>query len=338
MAKRARQSESIDFDPELTELPVEARWREWMNRVEADDTIHWIVGGIEPPELAAAREEDEFREARQRERLWYVATTRARDLLIIPELPGAASRSWSRVMDLGQKRLSEFRTDLLPAPVASPANMHTNEQTEAVFTAERERLAAASTPIIWDRPSDRDADRSADTTDTFVVDTTADGLRIVGAGQVRGNVLHKLMEELLNGELSAVREQGIQRAAELLDQLQQTVDDETEAVRPDPIEMAETALRTLDLPELIPFIEQLVPEIPLWAASAPRFLAGRADAAVMEGDRIVLVVDWKSDVNPDAAAQSAHAAQLRDYLRVTGAERGAIVYISVGHVSWIEPR
>lgn len=35
MAKRARQSESLDFDPELTELPPEARWREWMNRVEA---------------------------------------------------------------------------------------------------------------------------------------------------------------------------------------------------------------------------------------------------------------------------------------------------------------
>ena len=35
MARRARRSESMDFDPELTELPAEARWREWMNRVEA---------------------------------------------------------------------------------------------------------------------------------------------------------------------------------------------------------------------------------------------------------------------------------------------------------------
>jgi len=41
---------------------------------QSDDTIHWIIGGIEPPALAAAREEEEFREARQRERLyWYVA-------------------------------------------------------------------------------------------------------------------------------------------------------------------------------------------------------------------------------------------------------------------------
>lgn len=35
MAKHARQSESLDFDPELTVLPAEARWREWMNRIEA---------------------------------------------------------------------------------------------------------------------------------------------------------------------------------------------------------------------------------------------------------------------------------------------------------------
>ena len=50
-----------------------------------------------------------------------------------------------------------------------------------------------------------------------------------------------------------------------------------------------------------------------------------------------MLADWKSDVNPDAAAQSAHAAQLRDYLVITGAERGAVVYMSSGHVSWIEP-
>ncbi|WP_027053666.1 UvrD-helicase domain-containing protein [Mesorhizobium erdmanii] len=305
---------------------------------QSDDTIHWIVGGIEPPELAAAREEEEFREARQRERLWYVATTRARDLLVIPDLPGASSRSWSRVMDLGQKRLTELQTDSLPAPVASPAHADTNEQTEAVFATEAERIDAASAPIIWDRPSERDPDRSADTIDSFVVDITSDGQRIIGAGALRGNVLHKLMEELLNGELPLAREEVTQRASELLGQLQTLVDDEAEAAGPDPVEMAATALRTLGLPELTPFVSRLVPEIPLWAASPPRFLAGRADAVVMEGDRIALVVDWKSDVNPDAAAQGAHAAQLRDYLVVTGAERGAVVYMSSGHLVWIEPR
>lgn len=304
---------------------------------QSDDTIHWIVGGIEPPDLATARNEEEFREARQRERLWYVATTRARDLLVIPDLPGASSRSWSRVMDLGQKRLSELQADMLPASEVTTANVLTNEQTDAIFIAERERIVAASEPILWDRPSERDPDRSADTIDSFVVDITADGQRIVGAGALRGTILHKLMEELLNGELSDSEDEAIRRAGELLDQLQAVVDGDAIERRPDPAEMGKTALRTLRLPELAPFIGRLVPEIPLWAATPPRYLAGRADAAWVDDDRIALVIDWKSDVNPDAIAQGAHAAQLRDYLSVTGAERGAVVYMSAGHVSWIEP-
>ncbi|UPT89808.1 UvrD-helicase domain-containing protein [Bradyrhizobium barranii subsp. apii] len=302
---------------------------------QSDNTIHWIVGGIEPPALVAAREEEEFREARQRERLWYVATTRARDLLVIPDLPGAPSRSWSRVMDLGQKRLSEIRADVLPEPIVTAPQPFANDQTVAVFAAEGERLAAASPPIAWDRPSDRDADRSADLVDAFVVDAGAVvTARIVGAGALRGTILHKLMEELLTGELEHFREEAIHRATELLAQLQS--DDPTDAAKPDAVEMAETALRTLALPELAPFLAKLVPEVPLWAANPPCFLAGRADAAAIEGERIALVVDWKSDVNPAATTHSAHVAQLRDYLRVTGAERGAIVYMSAAQVSWVE--
>ncbi|WP_225140392.1 UvrD-helicase domain-containing protein [Bradyrhizobium sp. NBAIM14] len=303
---------------------------------QSDDTIHWIVGGIEPPELVTAREEEEFREARQRERLWYVATTRARDLLVIPDLPGAPSRSWSRVMNLGQKRLSEIRADALPEPVMSASQSMANDQTVAIFAAENQRLVAASPPIVWDRPSDRDADRSADLVDAFVVDPATDvTARIVGAGALRGTILHKLMEELLTGELEQVREGATLRATELLAQLQS--DDATDAERPDAVEMAEVALRTLALPELAPFLALLVPEVPLWAANPPRYLAGRADAAAIEGERIALVIDWKSDVDPTAAAHSAHVAQLRDYLSVTGAERGAIVYMSAAQVSWVEP-
>lgn len=304
---------------------------------QSDNTIHWIVGGIEPPELVAARHEEEFREARQRERLWYVATTRARDLLVVPHLPGASSRSWSRVMDLGQARLGEIGTEALPPPEVIAPSVPTNGQTEAIFKGECDRIAAASAPIVWDRPSERDPDRSADVLDSFVVDIAADGQRIVGAGSLRGNVLHKLMEEFLNTELSPNSEDATKRAAQLLEQLLPAAEEEAAKHRPDPVEMAAAALRTLELPELAPFIASLVPEIPLWAAHPPRFLSGRADAVAMEGDRIALVVDWKSDVNPDAAAQGRHAAQLRDYLAVVGGVRGAVVYMSAGHVAWIEP-
>ena len=50
MAKRAKQSESLGFDPELAELPPEARWREWMNRVEA--VLFAAPQPVERPALA----------------------------------------------------------------------------------------------------------------------------------------------------------------------------------------------------------------------------------------------------------------------------------------------
>jgi hypothetical protein len=79
--------------------------------------------------------------------------------------------------------------------------------------AEGECIVAASAPIIWAHPSEHDTDRSADIIDAFVVDITSDGQRIVGAGALRGNVLHKLMEELLNGELPVLKEEVIQRSS-----------------------------------------------------------------------------------------------------------------------------
>ncbi len=113
---------------------------------------------------------------------------------------------------------------MLPVPEVTTANVLTNGQTDAIFIAERERIVAASEPILWDLPSERDPDRNADTIDSFVVDRTSDGLRIIRAGALRGSVLHKLMEELLNGELSQGEEDVTRRAGQLLDQLQAAVD------------------------------------------------------------------------------------------------------------------
>lgn len=303
---------------------------------QSDDTIHWVMEGIEPPELAAARREEEFREARQRERLWYVATTRARDLLIIPDLPEASSQSWSRVVNLGQQRLPEINLDALPPPVAAPPHMTTNEQTQAVFIEERERIAALSPAIVWDNPSDRDTDRSQSITREFVLDEASVGQLVVGGGALRGNVLHKLMEELLGGELPPTLRAVEERAAALMDQLL-TFTEAIPIVTPDASEMAATALRTLTLPELAPFVGRLIPETPLWQASPPHYFAGRADAVVIEDGRAVLVIDWKSDVHPAPHLHAAYSEQLADYLRVTGARRGAIVYMSSGIIRWVEP-
>ena len=68
-----------------------------------------------------------------------------------------------------------------------------------------------------------------------------------------------------------------------------------------------------------------------------RPLAGRADAVMLDSEgAIALVVDWKSDVAPEANSIRTHEGQLAFYLSATGAPRGALVYLTPGTVRWVE--
>src|SRR5262249_5935680 len=107
----------------------------------SDNTLHWVLGSVQPPELDDARAEEQTGEARQRERLWYVACTRARDLLVVPHLPGAESASWSRVVDLGQSRLPELDVRSLTPVAVEPSPVIRNEQTRERFDAEALKVA-----------------------------------------------------------------------------------------------------------------------------------------------------------------------------------------------------
>jgi ATP-dependent exoDNAse (exonuclease V) beta subunit len=61
----------------------------------SDSTLHW-VGDVVPPDLLLALASDDESLARERERLWYVACTRARELLVVPELPQERSKGPGR--------------------------------------------------------------------------------------------------------------------------------------------------------------------------------------------------------------------------------------------------
>jgi hypothetical protein len=87
---------------------------------------------------------------------------------------------------------------------------------------------------------------------------------------------------------------------------------------------------------------RLIPEWPVYGlleeCSNPRALAGRIDAIAYEGDCAEVVVDWKSDVDPSDTDIRIHSGQLENYLRATGAPRGALVYMTPGLVRWIAGR
>jgi ATP-dependent exoDNAse (exonuclease V) beta subunit len=301
----------------------------------SDDTLHWILGQTAPPELAAARAEENRSETRQRERLWYVACTRARDLLIVPCLPSADDRSWCRIVDLGHDRLPELDLGGLPAPRPETEPAVANEQTPERFAAEAEAVAAASPPMAWRRPSDHDADRPLLAEGAVdPANETAEVVITPGAGRLRGIVLHKLMEEFLTGELSEAEASVIARASDLLQQLISGEPD-VAGVLPEPRELAATALSTLRLPEVAALRPKLIPEVAIWAVTEGTLLAGRADAAAWENNVPAVVLDWKSDVRPTPEDRAQYRGQLQEYMAAVGAPRGAVVYMSFGEVAWV---
>jgi len=209
-----------------------------------------------------------------------------------------------------------------------------NEQSADIFVAEQRTVENTSPPLVWRRPSELDGDRLGDSLDGVVtLESHAERLQITGAGAQRGVILHKLMEELLTGEIAEEPIASATRARELLDQLMPGTEDDPS--RPDPNEMATASLRALALPEIAQLRPSLTPEIPIWAADEHGLVAGRADALAINGRRVDAAIDWKSDVNPTLAVRKAHAQQLHDYLSATYASRGAVVYLSSGEIVWV---
>jgi CRISPR-associated exonuclease Cas4 len=325
-------------------IPINAatmlRSRERFVHRSDDHTLHWVIGDVVSPDLLVALRADDESLMRERERLWYVACTRARELLIIPELPPAEQNSWARVVDLAHRALPELDVShmtLAPAAiVVDPPNIQTAE----VFEAERAAIEKIAVPLTWIRPSGHDRDRLP------VVEVVAlepgeapEADEPVGAGRVRGVLLHKLMEEVLTQELNDDLAVLVARARALLAEL--VLDPNGEATLPDPQEIATTASRTLQLPEIAALRDRLIPEWPVYGLLAtrtePTALAGRIDAVAFADEAADVVIDWKSDIDPAEADLRLHAGQLEDYLRATGAARGALVYMTTGTVRWVVP-
>ena len=76
--------------------------------------------------------------------MWYVACTRARDVLILPHLTAGPQRSWSRILDLGHARLPELNLDALPDIAPTPRQVVTNLQTPEIFATEATRINVAA--------------------------------------------------------------------------------------------------------------------------------------------------------------------------------------------------
>lgn len=77
----------------------------------SDDTLHWVLGNVAPPDLAPALAEDDHHSRLEQERLWYVACTRARELLLLPHIADADGRSWAKLIDLKFDDFADSQSD-----------------------------------------------------------------------------------------------------------------------------------------------------------------------------------------------------------------------------------
>lgn len=300
----------------------------------SDDSIHWIMRKIVPPGLHQALALQEEGQARERERLWYVVCTRARNLLILPHLTGADPKSWAGTLDLRHRELPELDLSAFPVYQASTHVPEQNQQTQEIFSREQAAIDTLARQLTWTQPSNDDLDRTAQVVPLSVdVDDAPDVETDVAGSRIRGVILHKLMEEALLGTVNENLDTLRARAATLIAELGSQV----EGASPSPEEVASTTLKTLQLAEIADVRASLVPEWPVYSLDSTQLSAtsGRIDAIAWEGDRAQAVFDWKSDVAPSAQDMQRHASQLLTYLKLSGAPKGAVVYMTSGAVQWI---
>ena len=301
-------------------------------------TLHWVIGDVAPGSLAQARTVEERQQAHERQRMWYVACTRARDLLVVPHLPAARPNSWFRAVRFDQVNISSLDIAALPARQTAVEAPTVNEQTSDLFAREEQTVMESAPTLRWRRPSLHDAEQTDPIGYVSSGEITSMVERPTGAGPLRGSVIHKLIEEIIVGDLSPADAMLRGRAETLVGQLVSfTPGGEPDA--PDSAELSRTVAAALAISDVERLLPYLVPEVAVWHdVGDGELLAGRADAFVVHDEQVLGVVDWKSDFAPRPEDKARYVAQISDYVRATGALAGAVVFVTTGEVVWVGDR
>lgn len=310
------------------------------------ETFYCPVLGVAPKGYETVRQAEKDELDRERIRLWYVAATRARELLVLPRLDITPSKSaWIGLVDLSLADLPALDASHLPAGFTTTAAGVANPQTRASFAAEAETIAAGQTRLTWLAPSRdestagrvlREEEPSLWTGSANDLPPELETTAQVQGGRERGLILHKLMEEVLTGETDEAEATLTDRAADLVRAFGKVpVADPATGLCAG--ELAGCVARTLALPEIAALRPELLAEFPVYALNGEGSelvaTAGIADALTIGSDgRPVAVIDWKSDVNPDAQTLDHYRAQVSAYLDMTGADRGLIVLMTSGRI------
>ena len=310
------------------------------------DTFYCPVFGVKPTGYDEARDAEKAELDREHIRLWYVAATRARELLVLPRLDVVPSKSaWISLLDLSLAELPALDLSHLAPDIEVAATTDGNAQTRESFAAEAAAITDRQRRLTRLAPSRDESSTSAILTPEAVDIWAANDASqpnaetvafSVQGGRERGLILHKLLEEVLTGETSDDVAALTERARALIVAIGKTVvDDPSQGLSPG--ELTGCVTRTLALPEIVALRPTLAPEFSVYASivvgDVEQAAAGISDAISFGPDgNPQVVIDWKSDVQPTLATIDHYRAQVRNYLEMTGTERGLIVMVTSGKI------
>lgn len=315
------------------------------------DTFYCPVFGVKPAGYDEARDAEKAELDRERIRLWYVAATRARELLVLPRLNVAPSKSaWISLLDLSLAALPTLNVGHLPLEVGAAEAGEGNKQTREILAAEAAAIAARHRRLIWLVPSrDENSAGPVLTPEAVQVWAARDARQpddeaarpSIQGGRERGLILHKLIEEVLTGETAEDSAALTDRARSLITALgRSAADAPSQGLAPG--ELAGCVTRTLALPEIAALRPALTPELPVYATAlldeVEQATAGIVDAIALGPDGAPqVVIDWKSDVQPTPETIDHYRSQVQSYLDMTGAARGLIVLVTSGEIFAVAP-
>ena len=319
------------------------------------DTLYMPVFGEVPIGHDEISEYEKAELYRERIRLWYVTLTRACQLLVIPRHEEVHKNSWYHLIENlnGNLKNTDKLISSLPNNEISEDKIIDNEQTLEQFESEATFISEVHTKIKRVTPSRSDSDtvdavlqQSHDIwTDEEGIDvangtTEIEEPQVILGSKDRGSILHKLMEEIIIGEISDDSNALVSRARELIIELGlDPVEDPSEGLSP--TELAECVQRTFAIPEISKIRSGLSAEVPVYALNKledkNELYYGIADALYLNSEgKPSIVIDWKSDVKPDEKRIQKYTKQVKDYLKIVGVKRGMIVFMTNGEVKEIE--
>lgn len=294
--------------------------------------------GYKPSGYAELKDISDAESHNERVRLLYVATTRARDLLVVPVHEKVTDKQWATVTDLKLQDVQPMSLEGFKDSMRVKRDVTANNQDAKTFAEQTTHILASKKKVLNKTPSRHESHGSTlrlSLDDLIDAEPVIDPSEYVQGSAERGIVMHKLMEEILTGELEDNTDLIDARGRELIAQMIASKKEEIKDM--DSRIMAKEIVQTLALPQIAEIRHRLIPEVATCSSYEDDKIEGATfgimdAAAIDEKNEIEIIVDWKSDRSPTSATIEMYKQQIKDYMKMNSAKRGLIVFMGSGKV------